>query len=268
VERRIDLDFAPIVATGFTIEDVWKNFMRTAMAQGRKYTVDKGSHAGDYRLTLDCAIGYIRHPEIRPLAPLVTPGRIPPTDEKSIEEYFQTKVFSDQSPAPNEHYNYSEWLYPLSLAVIEYYSKFGFGSAHATMRVGDPLCFLDYFQPDVFITDASQKRHMDETKRPTTPCLLGIDTKIVSAPEEVGPGEFWKEETRPHFLTFYVMYRSWDLFGGFPENMGGFQLLKERIASEISAMSGKNVKPGPSMVFCKDLHLYGSRVEAAKAWLE
>jgi thymidylate synthase len=119
------------------------------------------------------------------------------------------------------------------------------------------------------VTDKSQQRHMDETKRPTTPCLLGIDTKVIQGKdrEPAYPGEP-SEYLEQFFLTFYVMYRSWDLFGGFPENMGGFQLLKERMAAEISAMSGKVVKPGPSMVFCKDLHLYGSRVEAAKAWLE
>lgn len=32
-------------------------------------------------------------------------------------------------------------------------------------------------------------------------------------------------------------------------------------------MSGKKVSPGPSLVFCKDLHLYGHQVEAAKAWI-
>jgi hypothetical protein len=138
---RHDLNFKPAVAVGNTTEDLWKEFMREAMNHGRKYTIDKGSHAGDYRLTMDCAIGCIRYPETKPLAPIAGPGRIPPTDEKSIQEYFETKVFSDQPPAPDEHYNYSEWLYPLAMATIEYYAKFGFGSAHAVMRVGDPFCF-------------------------------------------------------------------------------------------------------------------------------
>lgn len=254
--RQGDLIFTPAAVVGTTTEEVWKEFMRAAILNGRRYTVEEGSHAGDYRLTLDVAFGTIMHPEARPLSPLAKEGQIPPTDDKSVQEYYETKVFSDQPPAPDEHYNYSEWLYPNAMAAIEYYGTKGFGNAHMALRVGDPFCMLDYFQPKLFITDASGKRHVDELKRKTTPCLLGIDTKIVKS----------------HFdstfhLVFYVMYRSWDLFGGFPENMGGYQLLKEKMAAEITALSGKQVVPGPSVVFCKDLHLYGSRVEAAEAWL-
>jgi thymidylate synthase len=253
---RNDLDFNPCFQQGKTTEELWKRFMWAALSYGRKYTVERGSHAGDYRLSLDCAMGYIAYPEARPLAPLATEGLIPPTSDEEIIKYFNTKVFSPDPPAPDEHYNYSEWLYPLSMDAIEYYGIKGFGNAHAVLRVGDPFCFLDYSKPEVFVTDKSGQRHLDELARPTTPCLLGIDTRIV------------QNQMGDYFLCFYVMYRSWDLFGGFPENMGGFQMLKERMAMEISYLSGKLVLPGPSTVFCKDLHLYGSRVEAAKAWLK
>jgi len=265
VPARADLDFSPIAVYGNTTEEVWKEFMRACLERGRKYTVEEGSHAGDYRLTMDCAIGCIRYPEVRPLAPLPNEGQIPPTDDRSIQEYFETKVFSDAPPAPGEHYNYSEWLYPLAMAAIEYYGTKGFGNAHVTMRVGDPLCFLDYFQPTLYVTDASGKRHVDETARKTTPCLLGIDTRVILSDNPVTDSQ--GVPVGPYFLTFYVMYRSWDLFGGFPENMAGFQLLKETMAREIAKLSSMNVRPGPSVVFCKDLHLYGSRIEAARAWV-
>jgi len=53
----------------------------------------------------------------------------------------------------------------------------------------------------------------------------------------------------------------------FLTNLGGFQLLKEYMAEMITAKSGQTVKPGPTFATCKDLHLYGHHIKAAKAWL-
>ena len=42
------------------------------------------------------------------------------------------------------------------------------------------------------------------------PCLRHIDTRIQDGK-----------------LHFYPYFRSWDLWGGFPANLGGIQLMKE-----------------------------------------
>jgi thymidylate synthase len=259
---RFDFSFRSEYIRATTLEDAWISCMRKVIERGKKYIVSKtGSHGGDYRLYLDCLTGVALYPEQRPIIPMSErPGLVMPTDMNSVQEYFDTKIFSPTPPAPDEHYNYSEWLYPNTMDAIELYTReaeAGFGTAHVALRVGDPFCLRDYLAPPEYLIDKrTGEKVLNEAKRPTTPCLLGIDTSIRQGldPEE------W-------FLIFYVMYRSWDLFGGFPENMAGIQLLKERLASEISAATGKNVKPGPSVFFCKDLHLYGSRIEAAKAWM-
>jgi len=259
---RNDLTFIPAMITATDHVDAWKQFMIHALDQGRKYDITSGSHAGSYRMAIDSAHAYIRYPETRPLAPLTVPGVIPPvgktkitmdngsvTEMDEIEHYFHHYVLNPHGPQPDEHYNYSEWLYPLAESAIDYYSEKGFGNAHAVLRVGDPFCFRDYFKP-----------FENETARPTTPCLLSIDTRIVEGnPEHSGNSRY--------FLIFYVYYRSWDLFGGFLTNMGGFQLLKEYMAAMIKEKSGRSVHPGPSIVQCKDLHLYGHHIEAANAWL-
>ncbi|MCK5016579.1 MAG: hypothetical protein KAS32_05835, partial [Candidatus Peribacteraceae bacterium] len=63
------------------------------------------------------------------------------------------------------------------------------------------------------------------------------------------------------YLTTHVVYRSWDLWGGFPENMGGFTLLNEHIAGELG------VEPGPLSFSCKSLHAYSHHVDIIAARL-
>jgi hypothetical protein len=65
------------------------------------------------------------------------------------------------------------------------------------------------------------------------PCLRHIDTRI--------------EEGKLHF---FVYFRSWDLWGGFPANLAALQLLKEYMASEIG------VEDGEMICSSKGLHLY------------
>jgi thymidylate synthase len=273
---RNDMDFSPAMLITTDHVEAWKLFMLHAINSGRRYLITSGSHAGSERFSIDSAHAYIRYPETRPLAPIANPGLIPPvgkvkiknpdgteTEMDEIEHYFHNYVLNPHGPQPDEHYNYSEWLYPLAQNAIDYYSEKGFGNAHAVLRVGDPFCFRDYFKPI-----------KDECSRPTTPCLLGIDTRIVEADYWYPRGDklrIWQplgvNAPDRYFLIFYVYYRSWDLFGGFLTNMGGFQLLKEYMAAMIEEQSGKAVYPGPSIVQCKDLHLYSHHEEAAKAWI-
>jgi thymidylate synthase len=73
------------------------------------------------------------------------------------------------------------------------------------------------------------------------PCLRGIDTRI-------------KDGT----LHFVVYFRSWDLWNGFPANLGAIQLLKEFMAESIE------VEDGEIIAASKGLHLYDYVWELAK----
>lgn len=190
---RNDLVFVPAMITAVDHTDAWMQFMRHAIEHGRRYEITSGSHAGSFRLSIDSAHAYIRYPETRPLYPLAKEGFPCPVGKvmvngqamDEIEYYFHHYILNPHGPQPNEHYNYSEWLYPLSHLIIDYYAEKGFGNAHAVMRVGEPFCFRDYFRP-----------HTSEATRPTTPCLLAIDTRIVEGKKA---GEW--------FLPFYIYYR-------------------------------------------------------------
>jgi thymidylate synthase len=65
------------------------------------------------------------------------------------------------------------------------------------------------------------------------PCLRQVDTRV-----------------RYGKLHFFVYFRSWDLWGGFPANLAGLQLMKEFMASEIG------VEDGEIIAVSKGLHLY------------
>ena len=65
------------------------------------------------------------------------------------------------------------------------------------------------------------------------PCLRLIDTRV--------------SEGKLHFIIYF---RSWDLWAGLPENLGGIQLLKEYMAESIG------VEDGEIIASSKGLHLY------------
>jgi thymidylate synthase len=73
------------------------------------------------------------------------------------------------------------------------------------------------------------------------PCLRLIDTRV-----------------RYGKLHFILYFRSWDLWGGFPSNLGGLQLVKQYMAEEIG------VDDGEIIAASKGLHLYEYAWELAK----
>jgi thymidylate synthase len=120
----------------------------------------------------------------------------------------------------NEIYTYGQYIASQIPIVIERYKKEGFNTNQLTMPVGDEKSIL---QRD-------------------PPCLRLIDTRV-----------------RYGKLHFVVYFRSWDLWAGFPTNLGGIQLLKEYMASEIGVEDGE-------LICCsKGLHLYEHCWELAKA---
>jgi thymidylate synthase len=62
-------------------------------------------------------------------------------------------------------------------------------------------------------------------------------------------------------LHFVVYFRSWDLWGGFPANLAGIQILKEYMAGEIG------VEDGELIAMSKGLHLYDYSWDLARAVL-
>ena len=103
--------------------------------------------------------------------------------------------------------------------VIKIYKTKGSGTNQAVMEIGMPS--------DIQLNDP--------------PCLRLIDTRV-----------------RYGKLHFILYFRSWDLWGGFPSNLGGLQLVKQYMAEEIG------VEDGEIIAVSKGLHLYDYAWDLAK----
>lgn len=247
-----------------TLDSMWFTLLSEVYKHGRKNHIDYGSFAGSNRLEFDYVAGTIEFPTTRPLAPIVPDGVPPVTTDEEIEKYFVTYLM-DGSLEGNEHYKYATWIaggnytipkvrwmdasmfhgpvdggHSLSVEVpnqtqwiIDHYKDKGHGNNHCYIQVGYPESSFAYDIP-----------WENESERQTSPCLRGIDTHIKDGK-----------------LCFAVVFRSWDLFAGFPENMGGITMLMEYMAEQIG------VETGSLSFSCLKLHCYDSQIDAVKARL-
>jgi thymidylate synthase len=204
--------------TATDISDAWFQLINLIFEHGKRFKIDSGSYAGQERLEFDYITVHITNPGIRPLSPSIPPGLdIPnPTSDDYIEnDYFYYLV--DDQKKPNESYTYGIYIKPQMNKIIERYKQIyektgGYRSNQEHIIIGDWNSHLDLEDP---------------------PCLRSIDTRI-----------------QDNQLHFYVYFRSWDLWGGFPSNLGGLQLLKEYMSKEIG------VNDGQLIAASKGLHLY------------
>ncbi len=206
----------PIWIEATTINDAWHQLIFKIADQGRRYRIDRGSFAGQDRFEFDFILVRIAHPA-EDMFPVFPPGITlpPPSDRPSVEEYFANYLFSPNL-AQDEQYTYGQRLSgALGVnqiqEVIRMYREEGPGTNQACMEVGMPS--------DILLPDP--------------PCLRLVDTRI-----------------KDGALHFFVYFRSWDLWGGFPVNLGGLELLKQYMATEIG------VGNGTLMAASKGLHIY------------
>ena len=77
------------------------------------------------------------------------------------------------------------------------------------------------------------------------PCLRLLDFKVIPQGNDL-------------ILAISCYFRSWDLWGGFPSNLAGLQLMKEYMAAEIG------VPDGEMICLSSGLHLYELTSEWAR----
>ena len=253
-------NFKPVQIMANDLNDCYFQLLSYVWEFGRKYKIDTGSFAGASRLEFDFCSGFINYPHTRPLAPIMPEG-IPPvtTDEKLELEYFPNYLMNPELEG-NEHYKYSSWIngtdhYRHFLAkpealqteeeklsdeefidnketplewVVRHFKEKGYGNNHCYINVGNVDSGFNY--------DIS---YDNEGERKTSPCLRGIDFKIKGG-----------------YLIMGCIFRSWDLYAGFPENMGGLTLLNEYVANQLD-----DVEPGPLTFTSMGLHAYDYQID-------
>ena len=240
-EAREARGLKPVYIEAFDLDDAWFKALSEILEHGFVYKIDRGSYAGQHRLEFDFVTIRVKNPahQIIPIMPegSSTP---PPTDMDYIQQYLSYLLTACKTDT--EDYTYGERLVdpkakietdvdgkkmtkdmPLQCnqieEVIKLYKTHGYGTNQAVMEIGMPS--------DIKLTDP--------------PCLRLIDTRV-----------------RYGKLHFMLYFRSWDLWGGFPSNLGGLELVKQHMADEIGVENGE-------IIACsKGLHLYEYAWELAK----
>lgn len=206
-----------------TINEAWFKAIKTCVEFGRNYVIDKGEYEGQLRRELDYAVIRIEKPGIRPLA--CQSQQIVPTTDEKIAKYFMDYLmdpeFADEEEAKNNVYKYSTFIAPRWQQCCELLLEGDGGCNQATVSLGE--------------SPGETFAH--------PPCLRLIDMRV-----------------RYGALHFFIYFRSWDLVAGFPENLGGLQLLKEHCLEYINqgreAMGHSPLKDGCIIATSKGLHIY------------
>ncbi len=231
----------PVFIDAFDVDDAWFQCLSEILEHGHVYTITRGSYEGQKRLEFDFVTIRIKKPSHQ-IIPIIPEGMsIPaPTDMDYIQGYLSYLLTGTKTDT--EDYTYGERLVdprvrltrkidgkdileeiPLNVnqieEVIRLYKEKGPGTNQAVMEIGMPS--------DIKLVDP--------------PCLRLIDTRV-----------------RYGKLHFILYFRSWDLWGGFPSNIGGLQLVKQYMAEEIG------VGDGEIIAVSKGLHLYDYAWDLAK----
>lgn len=247
------------------LPDLWFQAIHDVLDKGRRFTIDRGSYAGQTRLEYDYFIGHVRYPGTRPMLPDIPPAcGIPnPVEEAYIyggqgyERSYVEYLMTGQK-AEGESYTYGERLTrsPITGDKLAWWDK---GKSEIIDKRGvdgkmlfeeDGVLYLNQIEWAIHTYRhfgfrnnqmVLQVAHPTDMTLLDPPCLRAIDTRI-------------QDDT----LHFVIYFRSWDLWGGLPANLAGIQNLKEYMAAEIG------VKDGEMIVESKGLHLYGYAEDLAK----
>jgi thymidylate synthase len=228
-----------------TISDAWFQLIFNIFDNSYFQKIQKGSFENEqYRLQYPGASVFIEYPH-SDMVPVMPPGQesFVPTSEQYIEDYF-IKYLAGSELEENETYTYGSRInHPMPgnekmnilkkgtqlERVIEMLSKTPLTN-QAVVEIATP--------EDIDVCYGKDGK-LDP------PCLRLLDFKAVPVNDEL-------------FLTVSAYFRSWDLWAGFPTNLGGIELLKQLVASET------NLKNGPMFAYSAGLHIYGYQEEFAR----
>ena len=201
------------------LPDAWFQCVYQILDKGRKYKIDRGSYRGQERLEFDYITVHIKFPGTRPLLPDIPAALgIPNPVADGYLEQYLPYLMTSAKKS-GEEYTYGEYLEPQIKEIIRMYREDGPGTNQAFMTIGD--------KDSLYLEDP--------------PCLRAIDTRI--------------KDGKLHFVVYF---RSWDLWNGFPANLGAIQLLKEYMSESIG------VEDGEIIAASKGLHIYDYVWELAK----
>lgn len=250
------------------ISDAWFQCLYKILDVGRVFTIDRGSFAGSRRLEFDYATIRIKYPNTEPLVPKIPHqyGIPDPVDEDYLygrgqynESYIEYLMTGELKPG--ESYTYGQRLTKYPLPDL---NKLKSNPEYKSIFIQDeevwnnPLiiqhddCGAYLNQIELLIWTYKNKgfrnnqmvlqiAHPNDMLLQDPPCFRFADSRI-----------------QDNKLHFYVYFRSWSLWGGFPANLAAIENLKQYIAGQIGVENGEIIASS------KGLHLYESEFDIAK----
>ncbi len=232
----------PLCINAKTISDAWFQLIYNLFDNSYTQKIQRGSFEKEqYRLQYPGIAVFIEHPS-QDIVPVMPPGsNIPaPSTMEYIEDYFANYLM-DPDLSENETYKYASRIHhPMPKGgsqldrVIEMLKSTPLTN-QAVVEVGDPedhdICYGNDGKLD-------------------PPCLRLLDFKVIPSP--------LPEEDGKLYLTVSCYFRSWDLWAGFPTNLGGIELLKSYVAGEAGLSNG------PMYAYSAGAHIYGYQEDLAR----
>jgi len=237
----------PIFIKARDLPDAWFQAVEAVQRDGRQWTVGEGSYEGQRRWELDHTTIHITHPGMRPLVPEMPPHleHIPPPATMEYVEGYMRYLMTDELQE-NEQYSYGTRAAGKLLLDVGTDSTIALGYMPSQMDT-----VIERFQRNPGTNQCSMSIAMpNDIHLKDPPCLREIDCRII-APDGLHEGE-------EPALHFFIYFRSWDLWGGFPANLAGLRLMQEFMAGQIG------VEAGEMVVAAKGLHIYDHAWDIAK----
>jgi thymidylate synthase len=248
------------------LPDLWFQAVHDILDHGRKFTINRGSYAGQTRLEYDYFMGHVKHPGTQPLIPDIPPSCGIPNPVEGAYIYggdgykrSYIEYLMSSRKEPGESYTYGERLTKIAITgdKLKWWNESNQEIVDKRDIDGKVLFEEEntiYLNQIEWIIDTYKRygernnqmvlqvAHPSDLTLLDPPCLRSIDTRI--------------QDGKLHFTS--VLFRSWDLWGGMPANLAAIQNLKEYMSAEIG------VEDGEMIVESKGLHLYGYAEELAK----
>lgn len=222
----------PTIIKAFDLNVAWHRVVLEAFENGYERPVIRGAMNGHDRKELDYLFIYITNPENRPLAPEVPDGIPPPTSRNFIYGYLGDLMtpykenLTDYTYGERITEDLSESMRHMLITdelegtrVSGTIVDFSGVSVEKRNQIG---IIMDYLKESpgtnrsVIAVGKSTDLFLDHP-----PCL-----RLMQYKERYGK------------LHVSLYFRSWDLWAGFPTNLGGIQLMSEYIAKEIGVETG------------------------------
>ena len=227
----------PFFLKAKTIADAWFQLIYNIFDYSYTQQIQKGSFEKEqYRLQYPGLAVFIEHPD-QDIVPVIPPalGIPSPTTMEYIQDYFANYLM-DPELTENETYRYSSRIHhpmPEGGTQLE---------RAIAMLKKTPLtnqAVVEIATPEDFDTCYGNDGNFDP------PCLRLLDFKAVPQDGDL-------------VLTVTVYFRSWDLWAGFPSNLGGIELLKQYVAEETG------LRNGAMFAYSAGAHIYGYQEDIAR----